>query len=193
MENCSFEIRRGELINIVGPNGCGKSTIMEGLCGIKKPDRGKIERKKGIKISYMPQIINISRSAPITVEYLLNAYAGKHNSDLLTGLKLNALMGNQLTSLSGGEIQKAIFYMIATQDSDLFFLDEPENHMDDDSVEAVIGFIKSLTQNRSVVWISHERKRILKESSHVLNIKDGVFLCRNHDHCIPKKELLLTS
>lgn len=62
----SFEVRRGEILGIVGPNGSGKTTLLRTVLGLLKPLEGTVERKAGLAISYMPQRQQIDTILPVT-------------------------------------------------------------------------------------------------------------------------------
>src|SRR5688572_20389264 len=66
-ENLSFEVTRGEILGIVGPNGCGKPTLLRTMLGLLKPLAGRVERRPGLSISYVPQRNGIERIVPVTV------------------------------------------------------------------------------------------------------------------------------
>ena len=59
LSDVNFEIKRGEIVTIVGPNGSGKSTFLRAIIGAIKPSKGEIKRRKGLKIGYVPQKLEI--------------------------------------------------------------------------------------------------------------------------------------
>ncbi|HEY7188572.1 MAG TPA: ATP-binding cassette domain-containing protein, partial [Vicinamibacterales bacterium] len=64
--NLSFDIRRGEILGIVGPNGCGKTTLLRTLLGLLRPLEGEVERQPRLRVSYLPQRDRIDTIVPLT-------------------------------------------------------------------------------------------------------------------------------
>ena len=74
----SFEVAQGEILGIVGPNGCGKTTLLRTMLGLLGPLAGHVERRRGLSISYVPQRERIDRIIPVTaLEVVLMGLAAK--------------------------------------------------------------------------------------------------------------------
>src|SRR5438093_11493802 len=70
LEGLAFDVNRGDFLALVGPNGCGKSTILKGMAGILEPARGRAWRGSGerpIRVGYVPQGETIAMVFPLTV------------------------------------------------------------------------------------------------------------------------------
>ena len=85
LKNISLDINKGEIVSIIGSNGCGKTTLLNIISGDEIPTSGTISRRKGIKIGYLNQIINTN---DITFQGTTNSYSSFAISDSV--LKNNA-------------------------------------------------------------------------------------------------------
>ena len=72
LRDVNFNIEPGEIVTIVGPNGSGKSSLLRALIGALKPAAGKVSRKSGLRIGYVPQKLQIDATLPLTVRRFVN-------------------------------------------------------------------------------------------------------------------------
>ncbi|MDI9395847.1 MAG: ribosome biogenesis/translation initiation ATPase RLI [Euryarchaeota archaeon] len=124
-------LREGEVLGIVGPNGIGKSTFVKVLAGEIKPDDGDpgIE----VKISYKPQYIKAD--IPLRVQDFLRGISKRFGTsyyevEISNPLQLEKIYDSLLTDLSGGELQRVAIAACLSHDADLYILDEPSAHLD---------------------------------------------------------------
>ena len=181
IDKWNFVIKRGEVIVIAGHNGSGKTTLIRTISGLLKNYTGDLKIKKGTKISYMPQISSVNQNIPITVEDFINLQILEHNSLMLDELNINKIIKQPLKSVSGGELQKIIFYTTINSNADLVLLDEPENHLDPIASKKITDII-SKQKNKGIVIVSHGNERILNIASHALEVVGSIF-CRKHINC----------
>ncbi len=125
------EIRAGEVLGVVGPNGIGKSTFARLLAGEEKPDEGSLDRT--IRVSYKPQYIK--GTSCDTVEFVLRGITKKFDSafyqhEVIEPLALQHILQKPVNELSGGELQRVSIAVCLSQDADLYILDEPSAHLD---------------------------------------------------------------
>ena len=126
------EIKRGEIIGILGPNGIGKTTFVKILAGLEEADD---KQKLGeLTVSYKPQYIAAEYEG--TVQELLISVAKEnyasswYKTEILQPLKINVLLERNVMELSGGELQKVAIAACLSRKVDLFLLDEPSAYLD---------------------------------------------------------------
>ena len=146
------EIKRGEIIGILGANGIGKTTFIKILAGIEEADDG---RKFGeLKVSYKPQYISAEYEG--MVQELLMSVAkeefssGWYRTEILQPLKVNLLLDRNLTELSGGELQKVAIAACLSRSADLYLLDEPSAYLDVEERLNMARTIRRVVENRNV-------------------------------------------
>lgn len=137
------EIKRGEIIGILGANGTGKTTFVKILAGLEAADDGKKFDK--LKVSYKPQYISAEYEG--TVQMLLmsiakdNFSSSWYNTEILQPLRINALLDRDVNELSGGELQKIAIAACLSREAELFLLDEPSAYLD---VEERLNMAKTI-------------------------------------------------
>ncbi|MEM3899086.1 MAG: ribosome biogenesis/translation initiation ATPase RLI [Candidatus Bathyarchaeia archaeon] len=126
------EIKKGEIIGILGPNGIGKTTFIKILAGLEKTDDGK--EFKELEVSYKPQYISAEYQG--TVQELLMSIAKEefgsswYKVEILQPLGLEKFLDRNVTELSGGELQKTAIAACLSRKADLYLLDEPSAYLD---------------------------------------------------------------
>jgi len=120
------QIKKGEILGLVGKNALGKSLFVKMLAGVEQADNGE---RLGLKISYKPQYIT---AEPVVVSTL---FSGKDINmgvleDCKRKLNISMLMDKELTQLSGGELQRVALTLALSQDADAYLFDEPSAFLD---------------------------------------------------------------
>lgn len=167
------EIAAGSLTAIVGPNGSGKSTLIKGIVGQLAPLGGAIS-VTGIergRIAYLPQQSAVDRSFPITVLDLvalglwhaIGSFRGLGTEGrgrvriALEAVGLGGFERRALDTLSGGQLQRALFARVLVQDSRLILLDEPFTAIDAKTCADLMALIERWHgEARTIVAVLHD-------------------------------------
>jgi len=166
-------VRSGTLMAVVGPNGAGKSTLLKGIVGIVRPLGGRIVRSDALKdgVAYLPQLSEIDRTFPATVTDLValglwsrrgmlgrTTAADRERIDTaLASVGLAGFQARGIETLSGGQLQRALFARVLLQDARLILLDEPFNAIDTRTVRDLIGIIRRWHgEERTVMTVLHD-------------------------------------
>lgn len=164
-------VKKGSLTAVVGANGSGKSTLMKGIVGVLKPMAGAIVKTDGVRIAYLPQQSELDRSFPARVVDLVSlglwprrGLLGRHTAedrksvgDALAAVGLEGFEKRPIDTLSGGQLQRALFARVLVQDADLILLDEPFNAVDAKTVGDLIALIKRWHgEERTVMVVVHD-------------------------------------
>jgi ATP-binding cassette subfamily E protein 1 len=154
------EVRKGEVLGIMGANALGKTTMMKMIAGVEKPDSGSINKK--IKIAYKPQYLQ--NDIDVDVISVLDKANGNpvegsmEEEQILEPLKIKKLYNKSIKNLSGGELQKIAVASCLLQKVDLYALDEPSAFLDVEDRIAVAKFIQKFVRSfgKSAIIIDHD-------------------------------------
>jgi zinc/manganese transport system ATP-binding protein len=170
VHHLSGSVSCGSMTAIVGANGSGKSTLLKGIAGILRPISGRCETHFR-RLAYLPQQSEIDRTFPARVidlvslgfwqkRGLLGRMTRQDRQDVSRCLAAVGLQGfdhRPLDSLSGGQMQRALFARTMLQDADLILLDEPFNAIDERTIRDLIGLIEDwVAEGRTVLCVLHD-------------------------------------
>jgi len=154
------QVRKGEVVGIMGANALGKTTMMKMIAGVEKPDVGSIDKK--IKIAYKPQYLQNDIDVEV-VSVLDKANSNQvegsmEEEQILEPLKIKKLYNKSIKSLSGGELQKVAVASCLLQKVDLYALDEPSAFLDVEDRIAIAKFIQKFVRSfgKSAIIIDHD-------------------------------------
>lgn len=158
-ENVSMEIHRGEKIFILGPNGCGKTSLIKTLLGEYTVRSGRIKYGVGVKTGYYDQIQRGMDSSKSVFDEIADHFPSMTNTEIRSTLARllfkNDDVFKPLSTLSGGERAKVLLTELMLSKANFLLLDEPTNHLDINSCEALQNALSEY--EGTLLIVSHDR------------------------------------
>ncbi len=156
----SFDITRGRRVGIMGPNGCGKTTLLKMLLGDEDPDAGKVQRGQLVHVGYLDQHLKTLDEDKTVVRAVW-----PEPDESLTEQKMRDLLGSfglqgetveqTVRSLSGGERSRAALARLTVEGANVLILDEPTNHLDIWACDSLEDALKNF--DGTLICVSHDR------------------------------------
>ena len=175
LEGIDLDLAPGEIVTLIGPNGAGKTTLVRLLLGLERPDRGTITRRAGLTVGYAPQRFDRDPAIPMTVARFL-ALGSKHTPTeaeaALDEVGAARVIGQQLSQLSGGELQRVVLARALLRKPDLLVLDEPVRGVDYTGEAELYDLIGRIRDARGVgiLLVSHDLHVVMAQSDRVICI-----------------------
>lgn len=180
LENVSLTLEPGSIVSLIGPNGAGKTTLARLALGLLKPDRGRIRRRAGIRLGYMPQHLPVDESLPLTVDrFLWLAEPGRRaeRTAVLERTGVAHLQTRAVQQLSGGEMQRVLLARALLRRPDVLVLDEPARGVDIVGQDALYQLLADVRDEFgcAILLISHDLHMVMAATDHVI--------CLHHHVC----------
>ncbi len=154
-EDFSLEVKRGELVSIVGPSGIGKSTLFDLIAGFLKPMEGRIEVGRISQIfqdpysSFHPSYTIIDQIKDVAYMKNLESIAKELDLEI-------SLLQNLPHKLSGGQLQRASILRALLMEPDLLLADEPTSALDNITSLKVMKLLLKFLNNVGILLITHD-------------------------------------
>ncbi len=180
VDNISFKLNKGEITTLIGQNGAGKTTLAKIILGQEKYNSGELIIKPNIKIGYVPQKLDFGFNMPITAKGLLKTLAPNGIDYDLIDLEeftgYNKIKNQDISNISGGELQKLLLVGTLMSKPDLLILDEPTQFLDVTSQQEFYQILRELKEKLGITifMISHDLFTVMKNSDQVICLNGHV-------------------
>jgi ATPase subunit of ABC transporter with duplicated ATPase domains len=177
LHGVNLEVRRGDRLAIMGPNGIGKSTLLKILMGELAPDAGEVTWGYETHRSYFAQDHRESLSGQdrTAESWLWDFCPGKDRGYVRGQMGLMLFSGDdgakKLGALSGGEAARLVFSRLALEHGNVLLLDEPTNHLDLESIEALVEGLQRF--EGTLILVSHDRWLVSQVATRIVEITPG--------------------
>ncbi|HIK37918.1 MAG: metal ABC transporter ATP-binding protein [Geminocystis sp.] len=187
LEDINLQVKEGDFIGIIGPNGGGKTTLLKVILGLVKPQKGEVSimgypAEKGRKfIGYVPQALEFDRAFPISVKDVVKMGRLSRNrifkpynqkdeqivQECLEKVEMWHLRHHCIGELSGGEKQRVYIARALATKPRILLLDEPTANVDSKVQNNIYELLQQLNQHITILLVSHDLGAI---SRHVKTI-----------------------
>jgi len=194
IKGLNLKINQGEFWAILGKNGTGKTTLLHTLAGFLKYSVGSIQvdgqdlnnlniLSRAQEISYLPQLLESSLNCTVKQAISYGRYPWHkiiknsaedciHIETAIKRMNLNAIENKSIQEISGGELRKVEIATVLAQDSKIMMLDEPLNHLDMSYRFILMKLLKKLSQNKTIIIITHDIQYVNEYCTHALLLLD---------------------
>ena len=205
VKNISFNVGKNEIIGLLGPNGCGKTTTIAMILGLIKPTSGKILiNKKDIenhrvellhKMNFISPYIELPKK--LTLKQNLIIYAKLYNIEnikekieyLSSTLRLDKFINNITGELSSGQKNRVSLAKSLINDPTVLLLDEPTASLDPETGDFIRSFLENYTNENkiSILLASHNMDEVKRLCSSIMMMKNGTIIDQGTPNELIKK------
>jgi len=179
LDRVSVQVRPAAVTVVIGPNGAGKTSLLRVLLGLWAPTRGRVRRRDGLRIGYMPQRLQIEPVLPLSVRRFLTLRQRAPAQELLAHLErvgVPHLLNKPVQSLSGGEMQRVLLARAMLNRPNLLVLDEPAQGVDIVGQGEVFRLIDGIRAETGcgVLMVSHDLHLVMANADAVICLNQHV-------------------
>ena len=207
MHHLDGKVADGALLAVVGPNGAGKITLLKGIVGALRRSTARSTARSAKKedIAYLPQIAEIDRTFPITVYDLVAMglwrraacsaeFARSERDEIekaISAVGLDGFEARTIGTLSGGQMQRALFARLLLQDAQLILLDEPFTALDAKTIADLLDLIRRWHgERRTILIVLHDLDLVRAQFPETLLLaREAVAWGRTQDVLTPENLL----
>ncbi len=179
LADVSLAVASGEIVTVVGPNGAGKTTLLRVALGLQRPQAGRVQRRAGLRIGYLPQRFAIDETLPLSVRRFLTLVPGGRArlGAALAQVGAAHALDLPVQTLSGGELQRVLLARALLGEPELLVLDEPVQGVDIGGQAELFALIRRIRDERrcGVLLVSHDLHLVMAATDRVV--------CLNHHIC----------
>tara|TARA_B100001057_G_C22541508_1_gene829795 strand:- start:51 stop:779 length:729 start_codon:yes stop_codon:yes gene_type:complete len=194
VKNISFEVNESEIVGILGPNGCGKTTTIGMILGLLKPSSGKVLVKgTEVELKRVDLLDELNFISPyielpkkLTVRQNLEVYGRLYDiknlkfkiEHISKKLRLDGIINKITGELSSGQKNRVSLAKSIINDPKILLLDEPTASLDPETGDFVRGFLEEYQRERgaSILLASHNMAEVERLCSSVLMMNDGIII-----------------
>jgi ABC-type Mn2+/Zn2+ transport system ATPase subunit len=170
LSDVTLAVGEGQFVGVVGPSGSGKTTLLRAITGKVAPSSGRVDRRAGLRVGYVPQVETVNWSFPVTVGECvmmarsqgrvlpwMSAAERSEVEEILARLGLEGLAKRHIRELSGGQQQRVFIARALVRRPELLLLDEPTSGVDVRLRHEVLHLLDDLNaQGVAIVLTTHD-------------------------------------
>lgn len=175
LDKVSCGIQEGDRIGIIGINGTGKTTLLKMLAGLEEPDEGRVVKKSGFRLAYLPQNPEFPEGVRVLSYVMQDAGPEERSAESAAKSMLNRLGITEheklLEQLSGGQRKRAALARVLSSSFDALILDEPTNHLDDGMISWLEDYLSKF--RGVVILVTHDRYFLDRVANRIVELDRG--------------------
>lgn len=188
LNDVALSLESGRILTLVGPNGSGKTSLLRTLIGLE-PYEGRLTRRRGLRVGYVPQHFAVDRNLPLPVGRFLRLSGDWRGREWLRAAReagVEHLLRKPVQTLSGGELRRVLLARALARRPQLLALDEPAAGLDHVSQTELYKLIQDLRERYGfgILIISHDLHLVMAASDHVLCLGHGRICCHGTPHSV---------